>query len=610
MSIATTTAQQRIDLRNVLANSSFSVQPFAQNSAVPNEEQTFEVDAQLALLTMQLADMDLIHLDSDDVTFQRTSLATSVAGTVQRALSQLKVDIWEFEEAVTSKPVPSDFGTWDWTPAFEAARVTISSSGGGTLTFGTGGIYQALEIRQDRFTVFDGGGAQVTELKQIAGANRDFIKSENFDALTGNNQTIANPLVPSWFGLRDIRVNGNRYNATTNPTGNTSGTPVKYYGPAQMLLGIVHISQGADMGLYTEDAAGASGLGWQGQEEGRFGDVMVMDSGGFAGWHCRGPHNNTANSITCGRNDGWGFYSEESATWGGSFDNIDVLHTYANGRATNPAADTGAHVGGIARIGTLVTDGDNPNLKADNLQIDMWRAFNLGGQSEAVIDGNDVQIGNFNGAVWSGSTGKTGLIINGNNCRITGTLTTNNPDNDGMWAKGTGHTIDMTVRNFSGVGRTGFKLDGTDITLDGKIRNCATAFDYASGNDNTVTLGIATSAGQVPVAGQGIQNHDRIDIRSRGTTVGGCKTNIQSAQVAIDTTVYTTVTTAHGLLYTPPILAVRVDWLSSSPDSTVWDEAFYRVVSTDATNVVIGYKMVVAAPAGTLARFGITIDLT
>ncbi|MNR58657.1 hypothetical protein D3C85_1797080 [compost metagenome] len=55
---------------------------------------------------------------------------------------------------------------------------------------------------------------------------------------------------------------------------------------------------------------------------------------------------------------------------------------------------------------------------------------------------------------------------------------------------------------------------------------------------------------------------------------------------------------------------MRANWLASSPDSSVWDESILRVVTTTATEVVIGYKMAVAAPAGTLARIGVTIDLT
>ncbi|MNB96902.1 hypothetical protein D3C75_441190 [compost metagenome] len=547
---------------------------------------------------------------SSIVSWIRSNLATAIEDTVGKKLSQAQVDIWDFSKLVTIRPDPNLPSTWNWTQAIEAARVVLGSMGGGEITFGTGGIYQASSIRLDRFMVLNGRGVNTTELKQIAGTNSDFIKSENFDALTGSGLTVVDPRVPSWMGLKDIRVNGNRYEATLNPSGNTSGIVLKMYGPAQLLYGNVMIFGGASGGIYTEDAAAASGIGWQAQEEGRFDDVLVMDNGGFAGWHCRGPHNSTAKSITCGRNDGWNFYSEESTLFGGGFDNIGSLHTYAGGRATSPASDTGAYLGGIARIGTLVSDGDNVSFVADNIQISKWRAFNLGGVTESIISGNDCQIDNLNGSVWSGSTGKTALTITGNNARVAGTLTTNNANNNGVWIKGTGHKVDMTIRNFSGAGYTGLKLESTDTEVKGKIRNCNTAFNYVSGTDNQVNLNIATSAGQVAVAGLAPRLGDRFDIRSRGDTVGGCKTNLRSSQVAMDITTYTVVPIAHGLLYTPPIEAVRANWLASSPDSSVWDESILRVVTTTATEVVIGYKMAVAAPAGTLARIGVTIDLT
>ena len=157
----------------------------------------------------------------------RTPLATAVEGTVAKSLSQAQIDLWEFSHLVTSRPVPNDFGTWDWTPAFEAARIMLGNLGGGDLTFGTGGVYQARYIRLDRSIVLNGRGVNATELKQIEGTNSDFIKSENFDFLTGTGLTTADSRVPSWLGLKDIRVNGNRYNAKTNPGGNRSGVPVK-----------------------------------------------------------------------------------------------------------------------------------------------------------------------------------------------------------------------------------------------------------------------------------------------------------------------------------------------------------------------------------------------
>ena len=541
----------------------------------------------------------------------RTPLAVAIEGTVAKSLSQTQIDLWEFSGLVTSRPVPSDYGTWDWTPAFEAARITLGSFGGGDLTFGTGGVYQARYIHLDRSIVLNGRGVNSTELKQIAGANQDFIKSENFDVLTGTGLTVADSRVPSWMGLKDIRINGNRYNASTNPKGNTSGVPVKLYGPSMILAGTVLVYDGAGGGLYTEDSTSASGVSWRGQEEGKFGNIICRSNGGFAGWHCRGPHNSDANSIICCFNDGWNFRSEESALYGGSFDRIGLLHSYAGGRSAEPALDTGVYIGSIARIDTLVVDGDNAVLQANELQIDKMRAYNIGGQQDGVVvNGRNCYIGHLNALVWKSSVGKTALIVNGDNADISGILATSNPDNEGALVKGAGCNLELTIINFSGADRTGLKLDGIDNEIDCKIRNCNTAFDYVSGGDNQVDLSIATTVGQTAVKGQAPRASDRINIRSRGDTVGGCKANLETDQVAMDVTTYTIVVIAHGLLYRPPRKAVRANWLASDPDSSTWDEALLRIVTTTDKEVVLGYKLAGAAPAGTKARIGVTIDLT
>lgn len=541
----------------------------------------------------------------------RTALATAVDGTIEKKLSQAQVDLWEFSHLVVTRPTPSNYSTWDWTPAFEAARVALGALGGGTLTFGPGGVYQALYIRLDRLIVMDGRGVNATELKQLAGANRDFIKSENFDVLTGSGLTVADSRVPSWMGLRDIRVNGNRYNATTNPTGNTQGFPVKMYGPSQLLAGTVLIYDGAGGGLYTEDSTSASGVSWLGQEEGKFGNVICRSNGGFAGWHCRGPHNNNADSIICGFNDGWNFYLEEGALFGGSFDRIGLLHTYAGGRSASPALDTGAYLNAIARIDNLVVDGDNCVMQAADIQVGKMRAYNIGGLLDGVvINGANCSINHLDGLVWSSSVGRTALIVNGDNVMVNGVLASNNPDNDGVIVAGSGCTINVNVKNFSAVGRTGLKLTGLDNDVRGNIRNCGVGFNYESGSENRVNLSVFNSGAQVPVIGLAPQSTDRIDIRSRGSVVGGCKSNVQSNQVAMDTTAYATTSIPHGLLYAPNPRACRVDWIPSSPDSSAWGEDILRPISSDATNVLVGYKLSVAAPAGTFARIGMTIDLT
>lgn len=547
------------------------------------------------------------------VAHQRTELAVAVDFSIAKALSQLSVDIWELSSLVKSRPVPSDFSTWNWTPAFEAARVTIGALGGGSLTFGAPGVYQASEIRHDRSIIFDGGGTARVELKQIGGSNRDFLKSENFDALTGTGATVSgNPLVPSWFGLKDIRVNGNRHNATTNPTGNTSGRAIAWYGAAQIMQGNVLVYGAAGDNIYTEYSNVSGSSGWRGQEEGQFDNVISRDSGGVA-WIFRGPHNSRLNSYLGGFNDGYGFRSESGPNYDGGFDYIGTIHTYANGLGSSPAADTGIYIGEIARISVMINDGDNAIIAGSNVQIGQYRGYNIGGEQDGLdLKGNAIQIGSVNAVVWVNSVKRKAIKSSGSRNKIgTLDLVANNPDNDAIVVTGSDlHIGGGYVQGFSGTGRTGLDLAGTKHNINLELTGCATAFKYTAGGNNRVNLEINTSAGQVPVAGSAPTATDRFTVNASGTSAGRMKATLKTDPLEMDTTTYATTTVAHGLLYTPDPMTVGIDWLVSSPDSSVWQEAFKRVVSTSATSVTIGYKLAVAAPAGTRARIGINIDIT
>lgn len=542
--------------------------------------------------------------------YERTLLAAAVQLTMQQKLSSTRVDIWEFDRpgVITSKPDPNNPETWDWTPAFEAAMVYLAANKGGILTMGRGGIFYASQIIQRRFILIDGG--MNAELRQIAGSNKDFLPCENFSVLTGSGLTVADSRVPSWYGLRDIRVNGNRYVAGTNPSGNTSGRGICYYGPAQLLLGTVHVDSCAGHNIYTEDANSAINVSWVGQEEGNFGKITSLRSGGH-GWQCRGPHNSSAIAIICGFNGDWNFRLETGVNYGGAFDFIGTLHTYAGGRNVEPAADTGAYLGGIARIAALVTDGDNLIMDHDSIQVAMYRMYNAGGQSDgAVINANNCSIGSLDGVMWGSSSDKTAIIINGDKNSIAGYLGANGTNNDGVVINGSGNTTDLHIQNFSGSGRTGLKINGSSNHIRGEIRDCATGLDYVSGDNNDVFLTVATVGSQVPVAGKSPGVTDRINIRSRGSVIKGMKVSLQSAAIPIDTTVMQTIKIAHGMLYAPDRFRVIPNWMTSSPDSTAMQVAFLQVVSSDATNVVLRYKLVVAGVAGSVARISINIDMT
>lgn len=530
----------------------------------------------------------------------------SPADTVARKLSSTSIDIWEKAHLVTSKPTPSNPETWDWTPAIEEAQIALGTLGG-ILTLGRGGVFQASQVILRRFVVIDGRGS--SELKQINGSNKDFIISENFAALTGTGATVSSSaLVPSWYGLKNIRVNGSRYHATNNPSGNTSGRAVAWYGPALIMQGNVIIYGAAGNNIYTEYSNTSGSSGWQGQEEGQFDNVFSRDSGGD-GWVFRGPHNSRLNSYIGGFNDGYGFRSESGVNYDGGLDWIGSIHTYANGRGTIPAADTGITLGEIARIGAMITDGDNAVLVGSNIQVGSYRGYNLGGEMDGLtISGNANLIGNINAVVWINSVGRTAVSITGSRNKIGEIdLVTNNPDNNAISITGNSNQIaGGYVQGFSSAGRIGLAMAGTKNNINLEITGCTTAFSYTAGNNNRVNLEINTSAGQVPVAGSTPGSSDRFNIRSGGTVVGGTSGSAQSATFPLDITTIQTITIPHGLLYTPAINQCSPSLLQSSPsDNNIVVSIPPRVVSTDATNVTVHFRLSTAGAAGSLARIGL-----
>ena len=525
----------------------------------------------------------------------------------QAYLEAQRVSVEDFDDLITVKPNPIDPNTWDWTPAINAAidSIRLSANPYGVVTFGRRGTFLATQIRLYRGILLDGSALAQTEIKMWPGSSLTLLISENFETLTGTATTVATGLVPSWFGLRDIRVDGNKVSGAT-------GRLTEWYGPAQLMLGVVRFGNCGNLNeaVWTEDANTATDIDWTAQEEGNFGQVFIMDNAGV-GWRCRGPHNNHAEVIICGRNGGYGFRNEEGATYGGGFDWIGVLHTYANGRSTIPASDDGCHIGGIARIGVLVTDGDNATIEQNRVQINTYRCFNLGGQRDGlIVTGDDVVIDNMNGNLWSSSVGKIGVQIIGdrfkcNGMNINGAAT----DNEGAVVTGAFCQINgLQLANFDAAGRTALHLNANKAHIQGIIDNSATNFRYTAGANNSVDLELSGNAGQVQVAGSTPGTTDRFNIRASGTAGAGgtqIRRGIQSVQFPMDITTPQTLTIAHGLLYTPSLPDISATLLVSSPTSTTFAMAYMEVIGTDATNVQVQVRLATAGTAGTLGRVGI-----
>lgn len=486
----------------------------------------------------------------------------------------------------------------DDTAAIQAALDLAESSGIGR-AWVEGEEYLVSQISIPRFVVLEGMGIGPSCLTQLGGSNQDFILSENFASLEGSGLTVADSeLVPSFYGLRNIRVNGNKANQT-------AGRGVCFYGPAQVMDNVLIYDCFGD-GLHTEYSASFGSSSWQGQEEGQFGLVICRDNGGN-GWTYRGPHNSFIKCYLGGYNGEWGFKSDASANWDGNIDYVSHIHTYANGRNYTPHGDMGQSYGAIARIGSCITDGDNLRLDASKIIIGIWRAANCGGELDGlVVTGNDCRIGMVNAEMWISSTGKKAIDVVGDRFNIgQGSLVINNADNDGLVVSGNDCDINMFIQGASASGRKGITYTGTRGRIQGTVVGCDTAFHYTRGANNKVDLEITTSTGQLAVGGDAPAQSDTFDIHAAGTgQVGrtrnwGGTSSGAANRLALDTTSPQTKVIAHGLLYAPTDVHA---YLRPVTNVTDFRGFTYEFISADATNVTLRcYLTTASATVGAVA---------
>ena len=87
--------------------------------------------------------------------------------SLDRVIQGLRVNIWEdqFSSLVTSKP-SADPGTWDWTPAFEAASLYVKSKGGGVVEL-TSGTFSFTRIFRRNGVSVECRGSSATYLQAL-----------------------------------------------------------------------------------------------------------------------------------------------------------------------------------------------------------------------------------------------------------------------------------------------------------------------------------------------------------------------------------------------------------------------------------------------------------
>ncbi|WP_321955042.1 hypothetical protein [Burkholderia cenocepacia] len=522
------------------------------------------------------------------------------AGAVRRTLQEKareRVSVDDYFKA----------GDVDHTEAFVRASSYLKSRGGGIIEC-PGPLYVARGITVPRFVVIEGRGASATELRCADGVNTDFITSESFAALTGSGlDVVGEARVPSWFGLRALRVDGNRER-------NTQGRGVAFYG-ANVIIEDVLIRKAAGDGLYTEYATNITGLGdWRAQEEGYVRNLVVRENGGV-GWRNRGPHNVHMDNIVGCLNDDWGYVSEIAAgVYNGAPTYCSVLHCYSNDMKWTP--DTGRvrrnmYIGVNMSCALLVVDGGHCEVRGSSSLIAIVKQY-FGGQGgdALLLSGNDIKIGTHYGIMRNDSVsqGSAVLRISGNynqigTSQVLGTLNRF----DGVIITGVGNTInDLIAREC----RTGLTVAGSQNRVRGLLIRNANGFRYQRPTDvyggyNRMELRIYhNTAGATYVSGDApIADRDVFDVQANGLPEGskGTRSLFQVGALPIDTDVAQYVTIPHRLLWPcrPRDVRVTMTGLSVAPAQF----AYCRVRTVTDTEIEFSYRCSAASSPGGQVTF-------
>lgn len=495
-------------------------------------------------------------------------------------------------------------GVTDDTAAIQAAIDACNAAGGGIVTIPSGTYIVTETIVLKTGVYLRGQGIYSTLIYLADGSDCDIIKSENYDILVGTNAYYPNNTnVPHFFGLGDLRIDGNKSNQTT-------GDGVKFYGNAIFMQGTTLIENCYNDNLVTEGAnAGAfTGVdGWKGQEEGFFENVISRFAGRY-GWYFRGPkdsHIGTYLGVLSDDGD-YGFYLEYSANTGAIIDLFGVIHVYSP--STNTTNRKGIYAAGALRGNKLIGDACSVVLDtATNAQyaINSVRIPNIGKDTNfdgLTVTAPNVQIDKISGYSNADSngnwlinwTGSYGYIGDFNLFGASG-----NPNGvffDGSWMIANGRISGLTD-----VGAEGLRIDASWCNITAQIDNCNIGFNYAGGTTNKLNISIYANTGQTPVTGNSPASTDTVIITSSGVvsarTPSRVKTTSSDAnQIDMTDTAVQTVTIPHDCLYTPSEEDVQ---LSFSTDRTDYTFDFPpQFISSDATNITVSCKLGTSSASG------------
>jgi hypothetical protein len=495
-------------------------------------------------------------------------------------------------------------GTTDDTAAIQAGIDTLAAVGGGFLQF-PAGVAVSGPLTMKSGVIFDGEGINATELRLKNGANADFIKSLNFDTLTGANKWLTSDGVQHGLGFRNMRINGNKANQT-------AGAGVKLYAKRLMIHNVL-IYDCFGVGWYSEAGDTAGQTDWTDLPESQINGLWVRNCGSH-GFQFRGPHDAHVHSLVCNQNGGDGVLLETSAgVYNGSCD-LGFVHTYAN-------TGTGFNASAQFRGRQVITEsnyGVGINLTCWYGQISMLQSYTncrTTGTYNVQVGGRYNAIAQLQHRNVSGNA--SGVYINGPDCALTDMLV------EGDGSTGAGVTIAAAaasgkfggiVRGWTGVGATGVITNSGGAASYAQhtfsIDNCTTCWNNAAtGFAEMYRMTIHAAAGQTAFTGSGPAATDVNELWEctaqvdPGTVYMSEIRKLSGANVDLNTTAEQTFTVGCSELFgfAPEPEDVTFG-LYYTGTNTTWELAYLRLAAVSSTLITFKVKLRVAAGAAETAK--------
>ena len=481
-------------------------------------------------------------------------------------------------------------GSTNDTAAIQAAIDSAESAGGGVVRIPSGTYIVLNPLVLPSKVALEGDLDVTSILKAGAGfSGTAIVKSKNFDSLTGSNTWFVSAGINFGFALNRLKIDGSLLNIRG----------VQLYGK-KFYADQLFIFDCNNGGWYSEAGELVGQTETDDMPEADIGHIWVRRSGNNAGigFEYNGPHDGKVEFLAVNGGVTGAKWGEIPATYAGLCD-LMYGHVYA-------ASGDGVIIESNIQVGTLISEsngGAGVILNKGNARISMLKLFNNSSASTVatlqvpsannIISGAEVADRNGGGGVsiTSDFNNITNLNISGGN---TGAL--------GLDVDGDNNHVSGFIRAYDGAGGTAIRTNNGgnrfDNYLNFAINACETGWNNVNtGERNSYDLRGNFLAGQTGFTGvrPNVDNNETVSYNFivDTTRFNSYKSVLSQSIIDLNTTAVQSFVVPHGLWAQPFIDNVNFE-MAIRTSVTTFEVAFFRVFSTDATNVTIQIKLRVA----------------